>query len=317
MSTSPPLVSVVIPAYNSARTIRATVDSALWQTMPDLEVLVVDDGSHDETGKLVSSIVDQRVRLLRQQNAGAAAARNTGIRAATSRWVAFLDADDLWLRDKLERQLAVLEQQPEARAVQAGAYFVDDEMRVLRVRRCVQPENPLLTFLRFQNLPNAASSWVVDRAILDRIGMFDESLKILEDWEFSLRMARYCRPVCLEDPLSLYRVHAGNRSRDLDIHIEPGYAVLDRLFSDPSLPQEIQDHQREIYARFYTMLCGGAFKVRRWRACFRWGLKALRTEPRMVRYVLGLPMRRLARRADRRSVSAAPVLLSSCRVHHK
>jgi hypothetical protein len=119
---------------------------------------------------------------------------------------------------------------------------------------------------------------------------------ILEDWEFSLRLARYANPLCIEEPLTLYRVHPGNRSRDLDIHIAPGFTVLDRLFTDPTLPPAVKQHQREIYARFYTMLCGGAFRVHHWRSCLYWGVRALRTDPAMIGYMLATPIRRIGRR---------------------
>lgn len=306
MSTPAPLVSVVIPAYNSARTITATIQSALAQTVGELEVIVVDDGSSDETVASVEAIGDPRVRIVRRENGGAAAARNSGIRAARGRWVALLDADDLWLPEKLERQLAVLESDPAVRAVQSGAYFVDDELNVLYVRRCFQPQDNLLTFLRFQNMPNVASTWMVEREKLIEIGMFDEQLAILEDWELSLRIARHCNPVCIPEPLSRYRVHPGNRSRDLDLHVAPGFRVLDRLFSDPTLPPQIAARRREIYARFFTMLCGGAFKVRRWRACAYWGARAAITDPRMLGYAAALPLRRLRRMATRGQSARLP-----------
>jgi hypothetical protein len=210
--------------------------------------------------------------------------------------VAFLDSDDIWLPNKLQRQLELMAAKPGCMASQGSAYFVDDELRPLKLRRCVPVDNPLLTFLRFQNLPNAASSWIVRRELLDQIGGFDPDLVILEDWEFSLRLARYANPLCIDEPLTLYRVHPGNRSRDLDIHIAPGLTVLGRLFVDPALPPAIRAREREIYARFFTMLCGGALRVRRWRACLYWGLRALRTDPRMIGYMAAMPLRRIRRR---------------------
>jgi glycosyltransferase involved in cell wall biosynthesis len=303
MSVSPVRVSAVVPAYNAARTIARTLESALTQTISDLEVIVVDDGSTDATREIVKGFDDPRVHLVSQENAGVASARNTGVAHCRGEWVAFLDADDIWLPNKLQRQLELMAAEPGCMASQGSAYFVDDELRPMKLRHCVPVENPLLTFLRFQNLPNAASSWIVRRKLLDQIGGFDPELVILEDWEFSLRLARYAKPLCIDEPLTLYRVHPGNRSRDLDIHIAPGFTVLGRLFSDPSLPTEVRAREREIYARFYTMLCGGAFRVHRWRACGYWGVRALRTDPRMLGYMSATPLRRVRRRI---AATAAP-----------
>jgi glycosyltransferase involved in cell wall biosynthesis len=295
MTSGGPLVSVVIPAYNSSRTVRATVESALAQTVSDLEVIVVDDGSSDDTADVVTAISDPRVRVVRQSNAGAAAARNAGIREASGQWVALLDADDLWLANKLKRQLEVLDANPSAQAVQSGAFFVDDALQILRVVHCTHPTNSLLPFLRFQNMPAVSSAWLIARDLLNRTGLFDEDLVILEDWDMAIRIARADEPISIPEPLVMYRVHPANRSLDLDIHIAPGFRVLGRLFSDPTLPQQVRDHEREIYARFYTMLCGGAFKVRRWRDCVYWGRRAVRTDPVMLGYIGALPVRRLSR----------------------
>jgi hypothetical protein len=172
---------------------------------------------------------------------------------------------------------------------------VDDAGDVLEVRRCTQPEDSLLAFLRFQNLPNAASSWMVDAEMFDCIGVFDPELAILEDWEMSLRIARFCNPISISEPLSQYRVHAGNRSRDLDLHIAPGFRALNRLFADETLPVEIRSREREVYARFFAMLCGGAFRARRWRACLYWGSRAVWNDPRMMVYIASLPVRRVRR----------------------
>lgn len=291
-------VSVVIPAYNAARTIVQTVESVLGQTVPAAEIIIVDDGSTDATAKVVATISDPRVHLIERENGGVAAARNTGIAAASGDWVALLDSDDIWLPRKLEHQLELMKRATGCMASQGSAYFVNDDLRPLKLRRCVPVDDPLLTFLRFRNLPNAASSWIVKHELISRIGGFDTELAILEDWEFSLRLARYANPLCIDEPLTLYRVHPGNRSRDLDIHIAPGLRVLERLFADPSLPPHIRAHEQEIYARFYTMLCGGAWRVGRRRSCVYWGSKALRTDPAMLGYMMAMPVRRLRRRSQ-------------------
>jgi glycosyltransferase involved in cell wall biosynthesis len=299
MTSSSPLVSALIPAYNAARTVRASVDSVLTQTVEDLEVIVVDDGSSDKTADVVDAITDSRVRLVRQPNGGAAAARNTALSLARGRWVALLDADDLWLPKKLERQLAVLDANPNTTAVQSGVYYVDDLLKVLQVRPCREDQSTLLDFLCFRNLPGAQSTWLISRRDFQRFGEFDPELVILEDWDISLKAARYCNPISIADPLTMVRVHAGNRSRDLDIHVAPGFRVLGKLFSDPELMPDVRAREREIYARFFTMLCGGAFRVRQWRDCAYWGARAVRTDPRMLVYMAALPVRRLRGRSYR------------------
>jgi len=294
-----PLVSVIIPAYNATRTLEATVRSALQQSVSDLEVVIVDDGSKDETFALASSFTDPRIRVLRKPNGGVASARNVGIRAAQGKYVAILDSDDLWVPDKLEKQLAVLENGTGVYAVQSGAYFVNDDLEVLSVRKCFPSRDALLETLLFQNMPNNMSTLVIARHKFDEMGYFDEELEILEEWDMAIKVARFCNLVSLEEPLSLYRVHAGNRSRNLGIHIQPGLLVLQRLFADPTIPAHIKQRKRLIYAQFYTMLSGGAMKVGRWGECASWALKALGTHPAAVGYMAALPLRRLQRRRQR------------------
>jgi glycosyltransferase involved in cell wall biosynthesis len=288
-----------MPAYNAERELDQAVESALAQTVSDLEVIVVDDGSTDGTLAMAESFRDPRVQVVSQENGGAAAARNTGIAHAKGRYVAFLDADDIWLPSKLEEQLGVLESRADVQAVQCGAYWVDDRLQLLSVRRCEVSSDPLLDTLRFQNMPAALSTLMVERSKFDEIGGFDTSLEILEEWDMMIKAARYCNLFSIPQPLILYRWYPGNRSRDLDIHIEPGFKVLDRLFKDPELPPRIRERKRELYGRFYTMLAGGAFKVRRWRECARWGARALRTDPSRLAYFAGMPYRHLRWRLSR------------------
>jgi glycosyltransferase involved in cell wall biosynthesis len=293
---SVPLVSVVVPAYNAERTVAQAIQSVLGQTMQDLELLVVDDGSVDATAVIVGKQSDPRVRLISRENGGVAAARNTGIAEARGEWVAFLDADDVWLQDKLERQLRLMAAAPGCRASEGSAYFVDSDLNPLGLHRCIPVDNPLLAFLCFKNLPNAASTWIVQRAALALIGGFDTTLERIEDWEFSIRVARYGSPICIAEPLSLYRVHEGNRSHDVAAHIGAGQTILDRLFADPTLPSEIRARKREIYARFYTMLCGGMLRIGDVPGCLRWGMRAVLTDPCLIGYMALTPLRRVRRR---------------------
>ncbi|NEP84931.1 MAG: glycosyltransferase family 2 protein, partial [Okeania sp. SIO3B3] len=121
-----PCVSVIIPAYNRADLIGETVDSVLAQTHPDIEIIVIDDGSTDNTADVLATY-GSALRVIRQANAGQQAARNAGIRAATGDYIAFLDSDDLWLPHRIEAQLQRFEEVPEAGLVYCDAAVFDDE----------------------------------------------------------------------------------------------------------------------------------------------------------------------------------------------
>lgn len=301
---SEPLVSVVIPAYNAARTLEPTVQSVLEQTVQDFEIVIVDDGSKDNTIEVAQSIADSdlRVRAISQPNGGASSARNTGIKAAQGKYVAFLDADDLWMPRKLEHQLAILTGEKDVNAVQSGVYFVNDNLEVLSICPCFESKDVLLETLLFQNLPGLMSTLIVKRSVFEEIGYLDTNLIILEDWELAIRLSRYCNLQSVKEPLALYRQFPGNRSKNLSIHIEPGYIVLDKLFRDPSLPAHIQKRKNLIYSTFYTMLCGGAFNTGEYGESFKWGAKALVSHPLSLGYILSLPLRKLQRNSSRRNV---------------
>lgn len=309
----PPLVSVIIPAYNAAKTLKATVESVFEQTFEDFEIIIVNDGSTDETLALAESIAgtDERVRIISQPNRGVASARNNGIRAAAGEYVALLDADDLWVQHKLERQIEVLTKSvgEEVFAVQSGALFVNDNLEVISVRPCEPSKDALLETLLFQNMPNNMSTLVIKRSKFDEMGYFDTELEILEEWDMAIKAARFCNLKSIEEPLSLYRVYEGNRSRNLEIHIQPGFLVLKRLFEDPSLPKNIKRRKRLIYAHFYTMLSGGCFKINNIKGCVRWAAKAVMTHPGALGYILAMPFRRIHRYFSRRNNSTQTHLI--------
>jgi glycosyltransferase involved in cell wall biosynthesis len=302
------LVSVVVPAYNSATTLDATLRSIADQTMRDLTVMVIDDGSSDDTVDVAEAFAsgDRRFSVLTKKNGGAAAARNTGLAAARGEFVAFLDSDDLWLPGKLDSQLAVFRARPEVGVSQTGVIHADTRLQPLFVERCTPGPMDPMEVLRFRNLPGFASTVMIRRSSVPLLGEFDAGLAILEDWEFALRATIRSVLWSIAEPLSIYRAHPGNRSRDLDLHIEPGMTVLDRLFADPELDPSVRRGRNEAYARMYLMFAGGAFRVGRWGALLRWGVKALVTDPRMVGYMAALPLRRLQRRLSRRTSPSLP-----------
>lgn len=216
-----PLVTVVIPVFNGARTLRQSVHSVLDQTCRDLELVVVDDGSTDETAHIVEELAGQdgRVRLVRRQRSGGpAAARNTGIASGTGRFIAFCDADDLWLPSKLERQLDLAESSGAA-LVYCGYHRVDasfagsaadfvPEGRVVHVPTRLSHA----ALLRRNVIGNLTA--VVDTHLTGPVSMPD--VPGAEDWALWLRIVRESgAAVGIDEPLALYRAsQPGSHSAD-------------------------------------------------------------------------------------------------------
>jgi glycosyltransferase involved in cell wall biosynthesis len=205
LTQTAPAVSVVIPAYDRAGSIGRALDSVLAQSFRDFEVIVVDDGSRDGTPELCEARGDARVRVLRHKsNRGAAAARNTGVRAARGRWCAFLDSDDTWFSDKLERQIEFLSS-ARARACCSGYRLVDEQGNA----RDYLPQRPERKRLFLGCDLSPGTTLVAERAVFDEVGPYDESLPRYEDWDWLLRCERDHELVVV--PLTLAEVHFSPR----------------------------------------------------------------------------------------------------------
>lgn len=224
------MVSVVIPTYNRARSVVGALDSVLAQTYREFEVLIVDDGSTDETAARVAPRADgRRVRYLRRPHAGVSAARNAGVAAARGDLVAFLDSDDVWKSDKLEHEVAFLARHPGVDAVfcdlekHDGPVFVPSFMRAspLLSRRLagaaypdglVLPRREMYLYL-LQDVFVKPSALTLRRHAFHRSGGFDERWSSSEDWEFLLRFAKWARFGYLDRPLAVLRVSGDSLHR--------------------------------------------------------------------------------------------------------
>jgi glycosyltransferase involved in cell wall biosynthesis len=210
-----PQTSVVVPTHDRSRLLALTLRSVLWQREVDLEVVVVDDGSADDTAEVVAGLADPRVRLVRHATPqGVSAARNRGAAEARGAWVAFLDDDDLWAPDKLARQLDAARATGRAWAY-AGAVKIDDRQRIVGGTPPPSPEQVVARLPRWNPMPGGCSNVVVTGSAFAAAGPFDRRLVNLADWDLWIRLARAGPPACNADPLVGYRIHAGNASRDV------------------------------------------------------------------------------------------------------
>jgi glycosyltransferase involved in cell wall biosynthesis len=211
-----PDVTVVIPTRNRRGLLLLTLGTVLWQEGVRFEVVVVDDGSTDGTADMVEDLGDRRIRVLRNHAArGVSSARNKGIAEAEGRWIAFLDDDDLWAPDKLALQLRAAGEAGRSWAY-AGSVNVTAEHRVIGGAPPAPPEIVAGGLVRRNLVPGGCSGVIVLADALDDVGVFDESLGFLEDWDLWIRLARSGLPAWVPRPLVGYRVHSGNTTRDTE-----------------------------------------------------------------------------------------------------
>lgn len=218
-----PAVSVIIPTYNRADLLPETLASVLGQTLADIEVIVVDDGSTDDTAEVMAARADNRLRYVKNVRTGLpAAGRNVGIRAAKANLLAFVDSDDLWLPEKLVVQTRYLDEHPDVQWCFTHYDFLDHASAAVesRPRPMIPPPGPqrlgLLLGCNFIGSPTV----LVRRGLLERTGIFDEAreLRFVEDWELWLRLEAASPGAFLPQALALYRRHPANATASPDLH---------------------------------------------------------------------------------------------------
>lgn len=285
-----PAVSVVIPAYNAERFLRATLESLRAQTFRDFQTIVVDDGSTDNTSGAVREYPE--VHLVTQANAGVAAARNRGVRETRSDWVAFLDADDLWMPEKLRLQMACGQES------EAGAVFCELQTVGATGREILEPEHrtslemePLL--MHDASLPQGTSSTLlVRRPILESVGGYDESLATMADWDLLIRLRQVTTFANVPERLAAYRRYPGTMSRSVAMLERESLIVLNKVFGRGDLPEAWRRLESKSRAWNDLVLSGSHLAAGQSTPALRFGLRALARNPRLLGRVLGFPVRR-------------------------
>jgi glycosyltransferase involved in cell wall biosynthesis len=246
-----PRVSAVIPTYNYARYVADAVESALAQCLPGLEVVVVDDGSTDATADVLRRF-GGRIRYVRQENRGLSAARNTGIRVARGRYLAFLDSDDLWLPGKLSEQAAWLDAEPEVGLVYGEALIVDErstEEPTLHSHWAPHPSGWVWPALVRQNVVPSPTP-MVRREVFERVGPFDETLTACEDWDMWIRVSRVCPFAYVDRVVAKYRRHHANMSLDYERMMANGLRVLEKAFASPRRSPALRRLRRAVLSQY-------------------------------------------------------------------
>lgn len=284
-------VAVVIPCFNQAHYLGEAIESALAQTLPPMEIVVVDDGSEDNSHEVAGRY--EQVRRLRQDNRGVAAARNAGLRATSGDRVVFLDADDRLLPIALEVGAAALERRPQVAFVSGVSRDIGDDGGVLPGKR-----QPLVTQDHYLRLLEdcfiwSGSSIVYRRTALEAVGGFDESLIAGDDYDLYLRLARRLPVFCHETVVTEYRRHGTNTTRDPGVVLDSQLEVLRRQRSSVRDRREREARRRGIHktrrehGRALADRIAEDWARRQRRRALRGMSTLVRRDPQGVAYLLG------------------------------
>jgi len=285
-----PLVSAIIPNYNYCRYLAQAIDSVLVQTYPRVEVIVVDDGSTDGSEAILDGYGD-RLRWFRQAQGGVSAARNRGVQESRGDLVAFLDADDWWLPQKLERQVGRVLGDAGLGLVHCGARVVDEAGRPLRMH-LDGLEGWVATEMLLSErsvIPLAGSSAVVARSVFDAVGGFDLRLSTSADWDFCYRVARRQRVGFVAEELIRIRAHPGNMHANVQLMEHDMLLAYAKAFAEAG--DGLRRLQRRAYGNLHMVLAGSFFHARRPRDGARHLLRSLWLTPGNIARVLGFPIR--------------------------
>jgi glycosyltransferase involved in cell wall biosynthesis len=252
------LVSVIIPNYNYAHFLREAIDSVLAQTYSNIEIIVVDDGSTDGSREVIESYGNQ-IRAVFQQNKGVSAARNNGVKAGDGEYIAFLDADDIWLPEKIEKQAKEFEAAKNLGLVHTGVIDIDISGKRLVSQMNGRSGRVSRELLQFDGpvVLGGGSGIMIRRSTFEKIDGFDPRMSTSADWDLFYRASCVCEFGFVPEILVEYRIHGSNMHSDVKAMEHDVLIGLKRAFTDRKLVRL----RRDSYSRFFAMLAGSYFRA--------------------------------------------------------
>lgn len=281
------MISVIIPVHNQAQTLARALKSVCNQDVEDLEIVVVDDGSTDDLEGVLSKVSKQRLTCLHQPQLGPAAARNAGIKASRGELIAFLDADDFWLPEKLKAQVATMKQTGRGFSF-CGSQVVDERGKVLAIRPAADDDGEFSQLIWGNRFPTP--SVLVERSLLDRCGGFDESLFTGEDWDLWLRLSAEGPGACVPEQLVAVTGRAqweadASQLRNYEHSVN---TILARIFETAAAREELKgvlSQKKQIRSWHYAVLAKSFLHAGDFGKGLRYAARAVATSPSGLIYL--------------------------------
>lgn len=246
-------VDVIIPTYNGLPWLISTIESVQLQTYKYLKIYIIDDGSTDDTEKVVKSIKDDRIHYIKKSNGGVSSARNHGIKESKSEFVAFLDSDDLWHKDKIEKQLKIINENPKVGLVYGQHNIIDENSNIIGELKIYNKGKLFDTLLNGNTMAGSASMVLVRRSVLNKVGYFREDLVNGEDWEMWMRISLICEIDYCQDIIAGIRNHSQSAQKNIEKMTDSlvyAYSVM----TDEFELNEIQRHHLANYCLYTSSI---------------------------------------------------------------
>jgi glycosyltransferase involved in cell wall biosynthesis len=262
-----PKITVIIPTHNRERFIGECIESVLHQTFTDFNLIVIDDGSTDNTRGIVNEFKDPRIAYIYQENHGVSAVRNSGAKMTSAKYLAFLDSDDMYLDNALEKLVDFLDAHEEVGFVYGQSYMTKMDTTPVRVRKSFYHDHSVvidqITHIREMlfHKPWNVSCCAIRRDCFNNVGGFNEDLWFGEDYEFFIRMSKRYPAGYVAEPLAKVRIH----NSQLQDEVKPGrdtafLAILQEVFKDPNITPHVEDLRAKAYCHIYqTWLADAAY----------------------------------------------------------
>ena len=239
-------VSVVVTSYNSLPYLPETINSVLQQTFTDFELIIVDDGSTDQTVDTIKEYDDNRIKLVAQENQGVSVARNFGIDHAIGEYVAFLDGDDVWEISKLAKQVELMDSNPDIGLVHTWLALINEKSELTgRIMKPYQEGHVWKDII--ENNMVACSSTLIRSSCFEVAGVFDSSLLVAEDWDLWIRLSANYPFAIIKEPLVKYRNHGTSKSKNYPAMVHDFRTIIERAFQ--SSPQDLLYLRNRSYGR--------------------------------------------------------------------
>jgi glycosyltransferase involved in cell wall biosynthesis len=279
-----PTVSVIIPTYNRANLIEKAIRNVLNQTYQDFEIIVIDDGSTDNTREIIRSFNDKRVKYIKKykKNKGISVARNVGIKMARGKYFALLDSDDEWLPEKLDKQIKILQDgSSELGVVYSNLCYIDENGKNMNKLRNPKKEGYIYEDLLGENYVGPPSTLLIRKECFHKVGLFDNLLNAMEDWDMWIRIAKYYRFSLIKIPLVKYRLH----SNQLSINLRVKNIAANRILVKYANELEIR---RGAHSKHYFYMGNRFCHMEKTKEGQRYLLKAISLCPFYIRYYISM-----------------------------